>query len=41
MDDLELSTAELPPAMRAWFDSQPAVVVFIEIDPKSPVLGWQ
>jgi hypothetical protein len=30
MDDLELSTAELPAAMRAWFDSQPAVVVSIE-----------
>jgi hypothetical protein len=30
MDDLELSTAELPAAMRTWFDSQPAVVVSIE-----------
>ena len=30
MDDLELSTAELPATMRAWFDSQPAVVVSIE-----------
>jgi hypothetical protein len=30
MDDLELTTAELPAAMRAWFDSQPAVVVSIE-----------
>ena len=30
MEDLELSAAELPAAMRAWFDSQPAVVVSIE-----------
>ena len=30
MDDLELPTAELPQAMRAWLDSQPAVVVSIE-----------
>jgi hypothetical protein len=30
MDDLELSTAELPAAMQAWIDSQPAVVVSIE-----------
>jgi hypothetical protein len=30
MDDLELSTAELPAAMRAWLDLQPAVVVSIE-----------
>ncbi len=30
MDDLELSAAELPEAMRAWLESQPAVVVSIE-----------
>ena len=30
MDDLELSTAELPEAMRAWLELQPAVVVSIE-----------
>ena len=30
MEDLELLAAELPAAMRAWFDSQPAVVVSIE-----------
>jgi hypothetical protein len=30
MDDLELSTAELPAAMHAWLESQPAVVVSIE-----------
>jgi hypothetical protein len=30
MDELELTTAELPEAMRAWLESQPAVVVSIE-----------
>jgi hypothetical protein len=30
MDDLELTTAELPEAMRAWLESQPAVVVSVE-----------
>ena len=30
MEDLELPTAELPNAMHAWLDSQPAVVVSIE-----------
>jgi hypothetical protein len=30
MDELELSAAELPEAMRAWFEEQPAVVVSIE-----------
>ena len=30
MDDLELSAAELPEAMRAWLESQPAVVISIE-----------
>jgi hypothetical protein len=30
MDELELSAAELPVAMQAWLDSQPAVVVSIE-----------
>ena len=30
MDDLELTTAELPAAIRTWLDSQPAVVVSIE-----------
>jgi hypothetical protein len=30
MDELELSTAELPEAMRAWLEAQPAVVVSIE-----------
>lgn len=30
MDDLELTTAELPEAMRVWLESQPAVVVAIE-----------
>jgi hypothetical protein len=29
MDDLELPAAELPEAMRAWLDEQPAVVVSI------------
>lgn len=30
MDDLEFSTAELPATMRAWVDSQPAIVMSIE-----------
>lgn len=30
MDILELSTAELPEAMRAWLDEQSAVVVSFE-----------
>jgi hypothetical protein len=30
MDDLELSAAELPEAMRAWLEAQPAVLVAIE-----------
>ena len=30
MDELELSTAELPEAMSAWLDEQPAVVVSLE-----------
>jgi len=30
MDELELSAAELPEAMRAWIEEQPAVVVSIE-----------
>jgi hypothetical protein len=30
MDDLELSAAELPEAVRAWLVEQPAVVVSIE-----------
>ena len=30
MDDLELSTAELPAAIRTWLESQPAVVISIE-----------
>jgi hypothetical protein len=30
MDELELSAAELPEAMRAWLDEQPAVVVSLE-----------
>ena len=30
MDDLELSAAELPEAMRAWLESQPAVVISVE-----------
>lgn len=30
MDDLELSAAELPEAVRAWLEEQPAVVVSIE-----------
>ena len=30
MNDLDIATAELPEAMRAWLESQPAVVVSIE-----------
>lgn len=30
MDERELPTAELPDAMRAWLEDQPAVVVSIE-----------
>ena len=30
MDDLELAAAELPEAVRAWLEVQPAVVVSIE-----------
>jgi hypothetical protein len=30
MDDLELSAAELPAAMRAWLDEQPAILFSIE-----------
>ena len=30
MDELELSAAELPEAVRAWLEEQPAVVVSIE-----------
>lgn len=30
MDELELSAAELPEAMLAWLEAQPAVVVSIE-----------
>lgn len=30
MEELELSAAELPAAMRAWLDVQPAVVILIE-----------
>jgi hypothetical protein len=30
MDELELSAAELPEAVRAWLEDQPAVVVSIE-----------
>jgi hypothetical protein len=30
MDELELSTAELPEAMRTWLDEQSAVVVSLE-----------
>ena len=31
MDDLELSTAELPEAMRAWLQAQPAVLIAVEL----------
>ena len=30
MEELELSTAELPEAMRVWLETQPAVVVLVE-----------
>ena len=30
MDELELSAAELPEAVRAWLEEQPAVVVSVE-----------
>jgi hypothetical protein len=30
MDDLELSAAELPEAMRAWLEAQPAVLIVAE-----------
>ena len=30
MDELELSAAELPEAVRAWLEAQPAVVVSFE-----------
>ena len=30
MDDLELSAAELPEAMRAWLEAQPAVLIAVE-----------
>jgi hypothetical protein len=30
MDDLEISSAELPEAMRAWLDAQPAILFSIE-----------
>jgi hypothetical protein len=30
MDDLELPTAELPQAMRAWLTAQPAIIVSVE-----------
>jgi hypothetical protein len=30
MDDLELTTAELPEAMRAWLQVQPAVLIAVE-----------
>jgi hypothetical protein len=30
MDDLELPTAELPEAMRAWLEAQPAVIISVE-----------
>ena len=38
MDELELSAAELPEAVRAWLDEQPAVVVSIERAGESRVL---
>jgi hypothetical protein len=31
MDDLELTTAELPEAMRAWLQAQPAVLIAVEL----------
>ena len=30
MDEIELSAAELPEAVRAWLEEQPAVVISIE-----------
>ena len=30
MDELELSAAELPEAMRVWLEAQPAIIVSIE-----------
>jgi hypothetical protein len=30
MDELELSAAELPEAMRAWLEAQPAVLIAVE-----------
>ena len=30
MDELKLSTAELPEAVRAWLEEQPAVVISVE-----------
>lgn len=30
MDELEVSAAELPEAVRAWLEEQPAVVVSVE-----------
>jgi len=30
MDDLELSTAELPEAMRIWLETQPAILFSVE-----------
>jgi hypothetical protein len=30
MDEIELSAAELPEAVRAWLEDQPAVVVSVE-----------
>jgi hypothetical protein len=31
MDDVELTTAELPEAMRAWLQAQPAVLIAVEL----------
>jgi hypothetical protein len=30
MDELELSMAELPEAMRVWLEAQPAIIVSVE-----------
>jgi hypothetical protein len=30
MDDVELAAAELPEAIRAWLESQPAVILSLE-----------
>ena len=39
MDDLELTTAELPEAMRAWLQAQPAVLIAVELlDPDRVLL---